>query len=404
MIKNKSARALIISCVILIISSVILTGCEFTEFPVLSGIGGQIGAHPDGLYIDGVKAEIIEPERETEAFKNLSEDEQMIYKSAYTALRGIKNEFAIYGVDYDRYLTVYGNALFAFLRDYPEFFWLNGYVEANAEFQEGSSIGNVMISLGIYDYWKDNDVAKAAAELDAEVQKIADAAREYITDFERVKYVHDTIILGVEYDVASFELGDKVTIEAEAKSNTAYGALTNGTALCGGYASAFMLIMQELGIKCEFITGEADGGPHAWNMIELDGEYYHIDLTWDDLDGTQHEVIYNYFCLNDDQILKNHVSYNENESLSADATKYNYHIYNNLYLEDYSFDTVNKMAESYDGSGMLSIKCASIEVLENLVDEIVTDSKIYDIAAFSSIDSYQYMLDDEMLVLTLLFD
>ncbi len=404
MTANKKARVLLVSCVLLVLSATVLSGCSLLGLPEFTGMSGQIEAFPEGLYINNVKTDIIEPERKSEGFKDLSKDEQMIYMSAYTALCGMNNEFKLMNVDYDYYLTVYGTALAVLLKDYPEFFWLNGYVEANAEFQIGSSMGNVAISLGVYDYWKENDINQAVAELDAEVEKIAEAARAYPTDFERVKYVHDTIITSVEYDVASLELGDKVTKEADAKNNTAYGALTDGTALCGGYASAFKLVMQELGINCEYITGEADGGPHAWNMIELDGEYYHIDLTWDDFDDTQHEVIYNYFCINDDEISKNHVSYNEIETLTADATKYNYHVYNNLYLDEYSFDSVNKMSESYDGSGMFSIKCASGDVLEKLVDELVTDSKIYDITAFSSIDSYQYFADDEMQVLVLFFD
>ena len=400
--KNKKARALLVSCVLLIIVSIVLTGCSMEGFPILTGIGGYIGELPDGLYVDGVKTEIIEPERESLAFKTLSDEEQRIYKSAYTALRNMKNEFAIYGVDYDYYFTIYSNALFVFIRDYPEFFWLDGYVEANAEYTEGSKIGNVMFTLGIYDYWADNDIAAAAAELDAEGEKIANAAKEYPSDFERVKYVHDTIISSVEYDTASYNLGDKTTPEAHAKTNTAYGALLNGTSLCGGYASAFMMVMQELGIDCEFVTGEANGGPHAWNLVEVDGDYYHIDLTWDDLDDKEHEIIYNYFCLNDEQILKNHVSYIELGEMTA--TKCNYHVYMDLYLEDYSFDTVNKMAERYDGSGMITFKCSSAEVLDKMVDELIDESRIFEITAFSTVSSYQYLVDEEMLILTFLFD
>ena len=104
--KNKKARALLVSCVLLIIVSIVLTGCSMEGFPILTGIGGYIGELPDGLYVDGVKTEIIEPERESLAFKTLSDEEQRIYKSAYTALRNMKNEFAIYGVDYDYYFTI----------------------------------------------------------------------------------------------------------------------------------------------------------------------------------------------------------------------------------------------------------------------------------------------------------
>lgn len=400
---NKKSARVIISC-ILLLSLTILNGCSFLGISDLTGISAQFDSFPDGLYINGNKTEIIKPERESAAFKNLSEDEKKIYCSAYTAVYGMNNEFAIKNVDYDHYLAVYSTAMTAFIKDFPEFFWLNGYVEANAEFMAGESVGNVMISLGIYDYWRENDIGQAAALLDEEVNRIVNAAKSYLTDFERVKYVHDTIILNVKYDTASYELGDEISNEADAKINTPYGALIDGKAVCGGYAGAFMLVMRKLGYNCEFITGIADGGPHAWNMIELGNEYYHIDLTWDDADGTPCEIVYSYFCVNDDEISKNHISYVELDSLSSTATEYNYHIYNEFYLEKYSFEAVKSMANSYDGKGLFTIKCAGSDVLEQTIDNLISDNKIFDINAFSALSSYQYMVDDELLVLSFIFN
>ncbi|MDD6189074.1 MAG: transglutaminase domain-containing protein [Clostridiales bacterium] len=89
-----------------------------------------------------------------------------------------------------------------------------------------------------------------------------------LSDYEKALYVYDAIAARCTYS-AEDELGD-----------TAYGALTQGKALCQGYSKAFQLVMQSLGLRCLFVSSEAM--VHGWNIIELDGSFYQLDLTWDD--------------------------------------------------------------------------------------------------------------------------
>ncbi|WP_305803646.1 transglutaminase domain-containing protein, partial [Coprococcus sp. ART55/1] len=63
---------------------------------------------------------------------------------------------------------------------------------------------------------------------------------------------------------------------------TAYGALVLHQSVCDGYAEAFFIIMSCLGVKCDIVVGRTEEGLHAWNQIELGGEWYNVDLTWDD--------------------------------------------------------------------------------------------------------------------------
>lgn len=67
------------------------------------------------------------------------------------------------------------------------------------------------------------------------------------------------------------------------ETHTAYGAFKNGSAVCDGYARAAKLLLNDYGIECDFVVGECipDGG-HAWNLVRLDGEWYHMDVTWND--------------------------------------------------------------------------------------------------------------------------
>lgn len=67
------------------------------------------------------------------------------------------------------------------------------------------------------------------------------------------------------------------------ETHMAYGALRDGVAVCDGYSCAATLLLREYGVECELIVGTCiDGGGHAWNMVCLDGEWYHMDITWND--------------------------------------------------------------------------------------------------------------------------
>ncbi len=85
-------------------------------------------------------------------------------------------------------------------------------------------------------------------------------------------------------------------------NQSAYSALVNGQTVCAGYARAFQYILQQLGIPCYYCTGFA-GESHAWNIVMLDGEFYNVDTTWDDMGiGT-----YDYFNKTDKDYADNHI-------------------------------------------------------------------------------------------------
>ena len=95
------------------------------------------------------------------------------------------------------------------------------------------------------------------------------------TDYEKVKGVYDYICSNVDYDYVHLETPDYLHMY------TAYAALVNKTAVCQGFALLMYRLTLELGVDCRFIGGDS-GGPHAWNIVELDNLYYNADSTWDE--------------------------------------------------------------------------------------------------------------------------
>ena len=107
-------------------------------------------------------------------------------------------------------------------------------------------------------------------------------------DYDKVKVIYDYVCRHVKYD------------RVHRKNpyyfmrSTAYAALVQENATCQGYCVALYRLLRQAGINVRIVTGSVTGKNaeqlHAWNIVELDGKYYHLDATWD----AQQEC-YSYF-------------------------------------------------------------------------------------------------------------
>lgn len=159
---------------------------------------------------------------------------------------------------------------------------------------------------------------------------IKENIRKGMSDLEKVKSIHDYLVLSVAYDYDNF-LKNNVSDD----SYEAYGALINKIAVCDGYTKSMALILNKLGVQTIQVTGIANGGNHSWNMVKIDGQYYHVDTTWDDpVPNKPGSVHYNYFLKNTKQLKVNH-QWDETAYPVATSSKFNYfHNMNNMVEKD----------------------------------------------------------------------
>lgn len=93
---------------------------------------------------------------------------------------------------------------------------------------------------------------------------------------------------------------------------TYYGALINGRAVYEGYMEATKFLMNMAGIECCNVRGQANNGyyamGHGWNIVKIDGKYYHVDTTWDDpiYDDGRNVLRHKYFNVSDEEMAKDH--------------------------------------------------------------------------------------------------
>lgn len=155
---------------------------------------------------------------------------------------------------------------------------------------------------------------------DAEEQAVVDAAIAScvtggMSNYEIAKALHDYLATHNEYDMRLY------SGNLPALSRTSYGALVNRTSVCSGYALAYQHLMEDAGIPCEYVTGMTTRGSHAWNIVQIGGEWYHVDVTWDDpTPDREGYVRYKYFLKSDKAMSRDHISWEASHVCTS--TKY----------------------------------------------------------------------------------
>ncbi|WP_127533763.1 transglutaminase domain-containing protein [Paenibacillus kobensis] len=153
---------------------------------------------------------------------------------------------------------------------------------------------------------------RESADQTAQVDQITTQALQSIitagmNDHEKVKAIHDWVVDRVEYDTSLTRY-------------TAYEALLTGKTVCQGYALLMHNMLTKAGFVSRIVEGTVSSGDHAWNLVRLDGQWYHLDATWDDAappaqaenggeakeSAEQTASRYRYYLLSDKQIERDH--------------------------------------------------------------------------------------------------
>lgn len=130
----------------------------------------------------------------------------------------------------------------------------------------GSNVVSVMLTYN--DSYDDSAFAEATRETLAVV-------KPEMSDLEKAIVLHDYLAVNCEYDKENLDKG-----QVPDASYTAYGTLVNRVSVCQGYALAYKYLLNQVGIECLMVTSKSMN--HAWNLIQLNGKYYQVDVTWDD--------------------------------------------------------------------------------------------------------------------------
>ena len=264
--------------------------------------------------------------------------------------------------------------------DHPEIFWFS----LNNTFRYTTE-GSVTIRYCISKEEADALNRKMKPEIDKYLEGITDTMSEY----DKALYLYISLINCVDYDgialIKERKNGGPESGEIDNLRNIC-GVFLSEKTVCEGYARAYQYLVQQCGIECAECTGVTKpdeetgdpGEPHAWNILKLDGDYYHLDATWDDRSNTlqkekRRDIGYNYFCITTEEILRTRNIDVPVDVPECKATKCNYYYHNQLVLESCDLERVKAIVTSAvrKGERFCTFKCKSYDLLNELYDKIL---------------------------------
>lgn len=226
-------------------------------------------------------------------FQQLDTDkERRVYLQFVNGLRKRENTIELDSVNQELYTRVY----FSVANDFPEYYWLTDAMVDGIEFSD--------LSQPIYPA----DVEQVSSQLEEVARIILEQAPKG-SDYEMVKFFYETIIKQTDYDVEALS-NDSLSWKEQGITSV----LLEKKSVCAGYSRTFQYLCKLAGIHCIYVSGMANseqGGQigHAWNLVQIGGQYYGIDTTWGDpvfeeaMGGQgQAEISYDYLCVTDEAL------------------------------------------------------------------------------------------------------
>lgn len=317
----------------------------------------------------------ISEEQKGYYFQQLNEEEQMIY---IRMLKGVqKREETIY-------LTLDGNqnverVYHAMRKDHPELFWIHHKEQVSIITYSNSNKCEFMPNY----LYTDAEVLEVQQVLEGVWQEVDTLIPEGADTYEKIKTVYTYLIDTMDY------------VSSEHDQNIA-GAFWKKQAVCAGYAGAMQYLLNRMDIFCICVEGDMKDSPegHAWNIVEIDGNYYYVDATNGDQpeflegDATQmaeHKtIIYDYLCPFPEEY---ETQYNiSNEFLIPDCTQTDKNFY---VLNQGCFDTYES-GQLYDyccmrldyGAAVVRFKFRTQEAYERAYVEWIENAQMQTVAQY----------------------
>ena len=222
-------------------------------------------------------------------YQKMGKLQQTAYHNMLKGVRELADEIQLPQLDGESLYWVF----FQMRLDHPEVFWLTGY-----KYKYYKDSPNLIF---VPEYLFDKDkIREHQKAMQARIEKLVRPAKT-LSDVEKEKYVHDFICDNVRYDKLK-----------KAYSHEIIGPLGQGVGVCEGIAKAVKVLLDALGVWCiiAICGNNLEKGikyRHTWNIVKLDGVYYHLDATFDNTLGRDgSEIRYDYFNLDDQQIFRDH--------------------------------------------------------------------------------------------------
>lgn len=221
-------------------------------------------------------------------YHHMSKVEQAVYHGMKSGFSEMASSFLVPRLEARELAEIF----FRMRLDCPEIFYAVGF-----KYRSYRDSGNLEI-LPEYLFEK-SKIKEHQKAMKSRIEKLVRPAVS-LSEKEKEQFIHDFICGNVYYDKLK-----------KAYSHEIIGPLGQGVGVCEGIAKTVKILCDALGIWCIIAVSEANPEKkmkyrHAWNIVRIDGTYYHLDATFDNSLGRDEIIRYDYFNLDDTRIFRDH--------------------------------------------------------------------------------------------------
>ena len=308
-------------------------------------------------------------------FKQLTEEEQRVYRELLKGIRAREKEFYLTISDDDSIDRSYH----AVLKDHPEIFWVHNREKI---YKTTYSDSDYCVFTPGYTY-TDSEIDEIQTAMEQSFQEVRALIPEDAGDYEKVRIVYTYVI-----DHTQYQTGED--------DQSIAGVFWKKSAVCAGYAGAVQYLLERLDIPCIYVDGSTKGSTegHAWDIVKIGQEYYYVDATNGDQpdflngDAAQLEehktIIYDYLCPFPEEYERTYTPSEELTVPACTAKDLDFYVLNQGYFEDYSWQDIYDYCKMRmdNGAAVVRFKFGSQESFSEACQELLDDGVVQNLAQY----------------------
>lgn len=319
----------------------------------------------------------------------LTDEQKKIYTSIANGVKNFQEEFVIRNYiaeDKDTFANEVNIAIEAFTNDHPEVFYLKSQYSS---YTLSSFKGNI-------GYIKLNYTEATKEEIETKISKMQENINKYIvgldglSEYEKEITIHDRLSYDVQYSKLE---------ELPRAYHTAEGTLLENIGVCDSFSKALQLIYNKAGIDSIIVLGALDNSAHAWNLVKIEDEWYHVDLTsshsiYDETGIVNHA----YFNLTSEDVKKFSSIDNEEMLPKSNSYNYNYYNYNNLRINenDNIFERLKDICEKFEDKNYIEFYLEGN--VGNKISNVLSSLKRIDETFLNGSKMYYYNIQNDIII------
>ncbi len=334
------------------------------------------------------KTEYVESISEDKyAYQYLNEEEKQVYDEVLNAILNHTDKITVATLDE----AVLKRAFENMSSDYGGLFWVSGY--SYTEYTRNEEVVSIEFAPKYILSYEER--LQTQEQIDLAVEEFLQGISLTDSDYDKAIYVFEKLIQEVDYDKTSSNNQNIISVFLDKQT------------VCQGYASATLYLLNQLNIPSVIVTGTANGEAHAWNLIQLDGEYYYMDTTWGNSsylneDSVESKFVnYSYFTFTTEEMLATHQPDKHIGLPDCTSIVNDYFVHEGLYFTEWLPDEIGDLygMADVDEVERVSIKFANKELFEKAKNYFIEQQRLED---YVEIQGNVYYLEDvAQLILTI---